>query len=499
LVDIGEGDMTRQRFSNLDTTLLRVDNPIDPMMVTGVLVLGAPIDLAQLKATIEARLLRFERFRQRVVPSRLPWRTPYWEDDPGFDLDYHVQTLSLPPPGDQAALQRTVSELVGTPLDMTRPPWQVNLVEAYGPGCALICRTHHSLADGVALIHVILSLADTEAGNSRAGAEQESSRLDSDAIRGPQAGTRRRPVRRLLARGLWTLDQLRRGPELARLGGDAVADVGGIVLSPPETDTALRGVPSLPKRIAWSGPIPLVEIKTIGRRLGGTVNDVLLTALAGALRRYLLARQDLPADVSIRALVAVNRRPAGAEMELGNRISAVFLPLPVDIADPAERLAELKRSMDELKDSLQPALVVGALEVLSRAPSPALTWAVSYLTSMATALVTNVKGPQERLYLAGAPVDEMMFWIPRYGGIGVGISILSYAGQVRLGVLSDRDLVPEPEDIIAAFQDEFEALLALALETKPPPSMHELSGMLDDALATLDELVPDNAEEHESQ
>jgi diacylglycerol O-acyltransferase / wax synthase len=278
-----------------------------------------------------------------------------------------------------------------------------------------------------------------------------------------------------------------------------VAEVGDIVLSPPETDTVLRGAPSLPKRIAWSGPVPLDEIKTIGRRLGGTVNDVLLTALAGALRRYLQDRQDLQADVTLRALVAVNRRPACAEMDLGNRISAVFLPLPVDIADPAKRLTELKRTMDGIKDSLQPALVVGALEAVSRAPSTVLVLALSYLTSKASVVVTNVKGPQERLYLAGAPLEEIMFWIPRYGGIGVGISILSYAGQVRLGVLSDRDILPDPENLIAGFHDEFEALLALALEVEPPTSVKELSALLDDALATLDELVPASPEVHEPE
>jgi WS/DGAT/MGAT family acyltransferase len=479
--------------------LLRMDNPLDPMMVTGVMVLGAPIDLAQLKAAIETRLLRVDRFRQRVVPSRLPWRTPYWEEDPGLDLDYHVQRVTLPPPGDQAALQRTVGELVGVTLDMARPPWQILLVETYGPGCALICRTHHSLADGVALIHVLLSLADAEAGDSQSNMGQEYSPRGSEGIRRSQAGTGRRLATRLMRRGLRTLGDLQRGPELAQLGRDAVAEVGGIVLSPPETDTVLRGAPSLPKRVAWSGPVPLDEIKTIGRRLGGTVNDVLLTALAGALRRYLQDRQDLPADVSLRALVAVNRRPAGAEMELGNRISAVFLPLPVDIADPAERLVELKRTMDGLKDSLQPALVVGALEVVSRAPSTVLTMALTYLTSKATVLVTNVKGPQERLYLAGAPLEEIMFWIPRYGGIGVGISILSYAGQVRLGVLSDEDIVPDPKNIIAGFRDEFDVLLALALETRPISPVNGLSAMLDDAIATLDELAPGNAEEHEPE
>jgi diacylglycerol O-acyltransferase / wax synthase len=495
-MDNGEDDMTRQPFSNLDYMLLRMDNPVDPMIVTGVLVLGAPIDMEQLKATIETRLLRFDRFRQRVVPSRLPWRTPYWEDYPGLDLDYHVRRVTLPPPGDQAALQRTVSKLVGTPIDVTRPPWQVHLVEPYGPGCALICRIHHSLADGVALIHVLLSLADTEAGDSQSSTEQEYSQGGPDGIQSLQARTERPLVGRLMRRGLWILDQLQSSPELAQLGRDAVADVGDIVLSPPDTDSAFRGVAGVSKRIAWSEPVSLEEIKTIGRRLGGTVNDVLLTALAGALQRYLQARQGLPADVTFRAVMPINLRPAGDETELGNRISAVFLPLPVDIADPAERLAELKRRMDELKVSLQPTMVLAALEIVSRTPSTTLNLALNYLISKATVEVTNVRGPEERLYVAGAPLEEMMFWIPRYGGIGVGISILSYAGQVRLGVLSDKGIVPDPENIIAGFRDEFDALLALALEGKPPPSVMELSALLDDALATLDELVPNSVEQH---
>jgi diacylglycerol O-acyltransferase / wax synthase len=207
--------MTGQRFSNLDTILLRMDSPLDPMMVTGVLVLGAPIDLAQLKVAIETRLLRVDRFRQRVVPSRLPWRTPHWEEDPGLDLDYHVQNVTLPPPDDQAALQRTVSELVGAPLDMTRPPWQIHLVETYGPGSALICRIHHSLADGVALTHVLLSLADTDAGDSLSVTERAYSQRGPDAVRRSRARTGRRPVRKLMRRGLRTLGDLQRGPELA--------------------------------------------------------------------------------------------------------------------------------------------------------------------------------------------------------------------------------------------------------------------------------------------
>jgi diacylglycerol O-acyltransferase / wax synthase len=498
--------MTSQRFSNLDTLMLRMDNPVDPVVVTGMLVLGAPIDIGQLKATIETRILRFNRLRQRVVPSRLPWRAPSWKDAVSVDLDYHVQRVILPPPGDQAALQRTVSVLIGIPLDMNRPPWQMHLVETYGSGSVLICRAHHSLADGVALVHVILSLADAGAADpldppdSPSDPEQQDPPPGPDVIQRPQGRTRRRPVRRLMRRGPWTLSQFRRVPELIQLARDTATVASDLILSPPDADTVFRGMPSLPKSIAWSEPVPLEEIKTIGQRLDGTVNDVLLAALAGALQRYLQLRQDLRADVSLRAIIPINRRPLGAEAELGNRITAVFLPLPLDIADPAERLAELKRRMDGLKDSMQPAVVLAGLEVVSRAPSMALALALGYLSSKATVIVTNVKGPQDRLYLLGAPVEEIMAWIPRYGGIGIGISILSYAGQVRLGVVSDDAIVPDPENIMAGFRDEVDTLLALALalEAKRPSSMRGLLDRLDAALVSLDDLVSSRTDKHGS-
>ena len=245
--------MVRQRFSKVDTVLFRMDNPVDPINVTGVLVLGAPMDLEELRAIIETRLLRLNRFRQRVVPSLLPWRRPYWEEAPDLELDFHVQSISLPPPGDETALLQTVSELIVTPLDMARPPWQVHLVESYGPGCAIICRTHHSLADGVALVHVLQSLADTDAEGSRSGTEQV------QAQRGPEARRKRGLVRRVVHRGLQTVDYLAHGPELAQVAddaltraggalaqaGDVLAQAGEILSRPPDSDTGLRGVPSL--------------------------------------------------------------------------------------------------------------------------------------------------------------------------------------------------------------------------------------------------------------
>lgn len=485
----GFTEMTRERLSNIDTVMLRVEDPVQPNMGTGVMLLGAPVDVEWLKATIEARLLRFDRFRQRVVPSRLPWGHLYWEDDLDFDLSYHLQQTVLPPPADEAALQELVSLLASIPLDLNRPLWQVHLVKTYGKGSALICRVHHSLADGVALMHVLLSLADSDPGASPPFMKPEPQQPASPGSRRSGLRAGRRAAMGLAESGLRTLAYPPRATELARLAKQASSAVGELLLSPPDSDTVLRGKPSVPKRAAWSVPIPLDDIRTIGHRLDGTVNDVLLTAMTGALRRYLQDQREPLSNADVSALVPVSLRPEGAEEELGNRIGIVFLPLPVDVVDPVDRLRELKGRMDNHKHSLEAPIVFAAMQAFGRAPSGVIKPAVDYLCTRATAVVTNVKGPQEQLYLAGAPLEAFMFWIPRYGGIGLGVSIMSYAGEVRVGLISDKDTVSDPETIIARFHDEFDALRTRALEASP--SVQELSAKLDDALIALDGILSD--------
>ena len=488
--------MSRERLSNIDTLMLHVDNPASPNMVTGLMVFGAPVPIDRLKEIIETRILRFDRFRQRLVAPRQPWRTPYWKDGSRVDLDYHVKQVTLPPPGDQAALQDLVSDLAVAPLDPARPLWQVHLVEPCGHGCVLICRVHHSLADGVALMHVVLSMTDGD-GQDPASAPDQQSESAPQALAPVRVKTRRQAARKLARRGLDTLIGFPGGPELLQVGVDAAADLSDILLSPADTVTVLRGAPSVPKRVAWSDPIPLDEIKRIGRGMGGTVNDILLTATAGALRDYLLARGTSLDGASLRALVPVSLRPPGSEMELGNRIGVLFLPLPVEIADPAERLAELKWRMDNHKGSFQAPIIYAAMQTVGRVPSGPLNLAVDYLCTKASVVVTNVRGPTERRTLAGAPLDEVMFWIPRYGGLGIAVTILSYAGQVRVGVISDRDTIADPETVIADFHDELDALLAQASAPKPPPFVPSLSSELDQALAALDEILTDIANERE--
>ncbi len=470
-----EISMIRERLSPVDTVLLRTEHPTNPMTVTVVMVFGAPVDFDRLRETIESRLLCFDRFRRRVVQPRLPWGSPYWEDDPGFDLGYHLQRVALPPPGGQSALQELVSLLASTPLDPSRPLWQLHLVENYGDGstmslqarsvaggCALICRLHHSLADGVALVHLLFSLADPD--------PQATSPDTAPENRGPRSPSRRGTLpaaTSLVRKGLGVLAHPWRVADLAQLGYEAAITLGELALLPPDPDTLFRGKLGVTKRAAWSAPVRLADVKTIGRRLGGTVNDVLLAAMTGALRRYLGEGEESLDGASLRAAVPVDLRPPGTKGELGNRIGFVFLSLPVGIADPAGRLCEIKRRMDGHKDSLEAPLSLAMMKVIGVIPSSVQDVLVNFLGTKATVLMTNVIGPRERLYLAGAPLETLMFWVPQAGGVGVGVSILSYAGRVRLGVLTDAGLVPDPEVVIAGFHAEFDAMLSVALSRSP--------------------------------
>ena len=478
--------MAKERLTNIDTLMLRVEGEVSPNHGTGLMVLGAPLELERFKWTVEARLLCFARFRQRIVEPVLAWRRPRWQEDPDFDLGYHIQKASLPAPGDQTSLQELVSLLAGVPLRQDRPLWQVHCIEHYGPGSVLIWRVHHSLADGVAMMHVLLSLASPGPGAPQSLLEtdcwsEEPERAPAAGPSGPRHGPRS-PVRKA-----WDLlAQPPSSADMTRLGHGAAAALQDIMLAPPDTDTALRGRPSEAKCVAWSGPIPLKEIKAAGRRLCGTVNDVLLSTVAGALRRYLQDRGELRGEILLRALVPVSLRQPGTEGELGNRIGIMLVPLPVGVADRLVRFRELKQRMDEHKDTLEAPVVFAAMNTFGRAPSGVVNPLVDHLCSRASAVVTNVRGPQELLTLAGVPLEEFMFWIPRFGGIGLGVSIVSYNGGVRVGVVSDRDVVADPEAVVAAFHQEFDALLALALTMEAVPGTADAPEKADDAQATAD-------------
>jgi diacylglycerol O-acyltransferase / wax synthase len=510
----------REPLSGMDAAMIDLETPTNLMVINAVMILAAPLTLDDLKAVIRGRLTPIRRFRQRVVrdPGRRP--TLYWEDDPAFDVDNHVHRIALPgsslpaETGKQTpsamhraehgaphlALQDLVGELASVPLELSRPLWAFYLIDGYGEGAALVCRVHHSIADGIALIGVLLSITDPEplAAPMSPAANSEPPYLREDRVSGTP---RRRPVRRLLRMGLSVAAHPSRLVRIVGSGWRAASTMGDLVLDPPDSPTAFKGRVGLAKQVAWSGPIPLQQVKAIGRAMGGTVNDILLAAVSGALRRYLEGRGECAEGIALHAAVPVNLRGNGAHTDtsagstsepafaLGNRIGTVFVPLPVAVVDPVRRLWAVKRAMDRLKASYQAPATFAAMQALTLASSSVKRSFVTLLGGRATAIMTNVVGPKEPSYLAGAPIEALFFWVPKTGGLALGVSILSYAGQVRLGIITDAGLLPDPETIISAFEAEFDDLLAAAQGIEEMPTVGQMSAMLDDALATLDALL----------
>jgi diacylglycerol O-acyltransferase len=445
-----------ERLSSIDTAWLRMEDPTNLMMVTGMLVFDQPLSFARLRQAIEQRLLSFDRFQQQIVYIG---GAPHWQADPHFTISAHLHRIALPAPHDQAALQELVSTLMSTPLDLSKSPWQFHLIEAYSAGCVLLARLHHCIADGIALMRVLLALTDATAEPPLPA----HSRRAPDAEPSAAANASARVAEKLLDQGLAAVLEPTRRAEVAQLGARGAVALSRLLLMSPDRQTLFKGELGVPKRAAWSAAIALGDVKAIGRAVGGTVNDVLLAAVTGALRRYLLGHGQLVDGLDIRAAVPVNLRSPNEPPTLGNRFGLIFLSLPVGADDPLDRLYDLKQRMEALKDSPEALVTFGALHAIGLMPSQLQGAGMALFGSKATAIMTNVPGPRETIYLAGAPVRELMFWVPQSGRLGLGVSILSYAGQVRLGVATDIGLIPDPDAIVGAFQAEIELLMRLAL------------------------------------
>src|SRR5499427_6642490 len=292
----------RQQLSPVDAAWLRMEDPTNLMMVTGVLLFDGRLDLARLRSVIEERLLNFARFRQRVEEAQLGIGLPQWVTDRRFDLDAHIHNVALPAPADKTALEAFVSDLLGTPLDFSKPLWQVHLVE-HAEGSAIVSRLHHAIADGIALIQVLLSLTDPSRRPRRHPPPVQSIVTSDGGSSLLRAGG-------WLARaGLGLARDPGKALKVAALGADAAATLARVALLPPDPPTALKGPLGVRKRAAWSDPISLAEVKAAGAHAGGTINDVLVTAAAGALRHYLVGRGEDVAGMDVRATVPVNLRP----------------------------------------------------------------------------------------------------------------------------------------------------------------------------------------------
>lgn len=463
---------SRERISNVDTAWLRMDRPSNLMQIVGVLLFEGHLDYERLRNSIERRMLGFRRFRQLAVADGAGY---VWQDDPDFNLDHHLHREMLPGAAGKAELQQFVADLAATPLNPNRPLWEMHVVDTALGGQALVMRIHHSIADGIALVGVILSMTDATPGASirhhqvhvaAPEEDEEEGDLFWDAIWRPMTDAMLTSVRmstNLWARYVDLLTNPGKVLDYARIGTSIAGEIAKLATMPDDSKTCFKGRPGVAKRVAWSEPMSLPEVKAVGRVLGCSVNDMLLSAAAGALRAYLVERGDAVDGIEIRALVPVNmRRPQDAGT-LGNRFGLVALELPVGLENPLARLYATRERMEKLKGSYQAALTLSILGAVGMAPKFAQQQVLDLLASKATAVMTNVPGPQSPLYLAGARLRQPLFWVPQSGDIGMGVSILSYDGKVQFGLITDKSLVPDPERIVGRFASEFDKLLMLVL------------------------------------
>jgi WS/DGAT/MGAT family acyltransferase len=478
---VGSLGLHGERMSKVDTAWLRMDSAANLMMIVGVWVIHPKLKLTDLRQRIEERLLKYPRFVQCAVEDAAG---ATWVEDSDFDIGNHLVTEMLPktPRGsEQDALQDRLAQLTMEPLDKRHPLWQIHLVEDYKGGSAMMVRIHHCIADGIALISVTQSLVDGGVPPpQRAPREARADGLEgaeawiSDALLKPLTSMTVKALGAAgegAARSMGLLMEPQKGMEqgvhnsvdAAKMAYQVVSDLAALALMPDDSPTALKGLPGNRKRVAWCPPIPLEEVKAVGKALNCSINDVLLSCVAGAIGEYLKEQGEVVAGKEIRAMVPVNLRPMEHAYKLGNQFGLAPLVLPIGMDNPVERVYEVRTRMRGLKGSMQPLLAFGLLAVAGLLIKPAQDALLNLFSKKTTAVMTNVPGPREKLKICGSTIEETLFWVPQSGSVGLGVSILSYGGGVQFGVVSDAKLCPDPQKIIDQFEPEFAKLSMLTL------------------------------------
>ncbi|HSK27515.1 MAG TPA: wax ester/triacylglycerol synthase family O-acyltransferase [Jiangellales bacterium] len=462
--------MTGKRpIGAVDTIWLNMDRPDNLMVIDAVMWFDEPVDWDRLEKVIQHRLVdRYPVFRQRPLPGLPPLTSPQWEDDEEFALERHLRRVTLEAPGDESALQAYVESQLHLPLDRSQPLWEFHLIDGFGSGAAVLCRFHHALADGIALAQVLLSLTDPTPTTD----------LEPDVPEpDPQPATGSRTAAALAAvtgtatsalrSSLHLLGDLphivdpRRVVDVLTLAQQTGHVMDKLLLgSLPESP--LTGVPGVPKRAVWSSPHDLAAVKRVGRLSGATVNDVMVSAVSGALSSYVLDHGGEPTDLT--TMVPVNLRPLDRPLprELGNRFALVLLSLPTGVYAPLQRLAETKRRMDEIKTSPEAVLTFGLITAIGRTGPDIERVLVNFFSGKAFGVTTNVIGPREARYVAGTRMVGVLGWVPGSGHQTVGVSIFTYDGTVRVGFKVDATVVPHPEALVRGFDQALDDLQRMA-------------------------------------
>jgi diacylglycerol O-acyltransferase len=481
-------------MSAQDALWLTMDRPNNLMVIDGVMLFDATPSWDELvRATTERVLDRFPVFRSRALLGDGGW---VWQRDEQFHLDRHLHRVALPEPAGMAELETYVAEQRARPLDRDRPLWEITLVERVRlddgrEGAALVCRFHHAIADGVRLTQVMLSLCDTADPHVSAMVARPAPQGGPLAIAGGVAAAAREAIAdaaRALARGASTLTRDTRhalqsgweiGGELMRSPGRLIdvfeamgldnrfANTTGSVVKLALRGTTVRtvwsGTPGLRKVVAWSPPLPLDEVKAVGHAHDASINDVLLTAVAGGLRRYLRARDADDID-EIEWMVPVNLVPIAENLpeDLGNFFALVMAVLPLDPRDPVQRLQRTRDRMARIKRSEEPIITFGVQRGISVAPRPVSTALTDFFANKAVGVLTNVPGPRAPLTFAGVGVHQVIGFAPSSGDQPMTCTIFSYAGTVTIGFATDATLLPDAHELVEGTVAELRTLVDMS-------------------------------------
>jgi WS/DGAT/MGAT family acyltransferase len=439
------------------------------MHIGGVLVFeGPPPDFNDYLDHVRSRLHLVPRYRQKLTTPPLETGRPLWVDDPDFNLEYHVRHTALPSPGTEEQLLLLAGRIASQQLDRSKPLWENWLIEGLeGDRFALISKTHHALVDGISGVDLASVLLDLERTPQRPAEDLEpwQPRPEPSAVELVAAGVR----------------------GMVNVAGEMMSRAAGAASHPGTSFGVLRDAAEGVGEIVWAGlnPAPetplnveigphrryavvrhqLDDYRTVKNAFGGTVNDVLLTVVSGALARWLNARGVRTEGLEMRALVPVSVRSESQRGTLGNQLAAMRAPLPVYIRDPVARLRFVRRAMDGLKESKQAVGAATLAAVNSLAPPTVLAQAsrLQFSTRLFNLLVTNIPGPQFPLYVLGRRLEDLfpLAFLPKNHALAV--AIMSYDGGIDYGLLADYDALPD----IDVFADGIDASLRELLEAVP--------------------------------
>jgi diacylglycerol O-acyltransferase len=473
------------RLTSFDTSFLANEKSNGHMAIGALLMCeGSAPSEEDFLVHIRSRVHHLPRLRQRLLYPPLGLGTPFWVDHPQFDIHQHLRRISLPAPGTEAQFQNLVGELLGPPLDRSKPLWELILVEGFEDDrFGIVYKTHHAMADGISAVDIGMLLFDVEPKREPAREEapwtpaRSPSRIALIGHAGSGVVATLRRLRRWLGRA-------RREPQRARKRA-----LDGLVGLWEVTRNLARPAPKVPfntgigprRSMCWAS-FDLPEFKHVKNALGGTVNDVTLAVVAGALRRWLLEHEVAVGGLELKALVPVSIRTENEHGELGNKLTAMRGPLPVGIADPVERLRAVSAAMDALKVSKQPlgAEAIWGLNDWFRDFAPpvllAPTAAINFSTRLFNLLVTNFPGPQIPFYVLGRELTAVYpigFLAKNHG---LAIAILSYNGRVGFGLLADPDSVPDAQRIVHHLTAAVEELTGAAQIASPASDGNDLAG-----------------------